>query len=202
MSIDRIKTLKMAFLVTVSFSVTFFGTALSFGEDKAPVKQPEKLVTATKKGTTFKILWDYDKFPAKLELYELKNPKFARVGGMGRLKSKISGVLANQIKAEEMFVPDGDSVKFAVVVENTSKKKIYFHVVPHEITPAEYSLGTKFNCLCMGHIYSVAPGHVWYRIVSLQNATPQLGHEFTIRHKVIGIDGDSSFSDAKEFQEE
>lgn len=162
-------------------------------------KEAALVVPAKKVGSTFKFKWDYQDFPVKLELFSLQNPKFARVGMMGKLKSKVNDFLASQISSEEMYVPEGDLVKFAIVVHNTTAKKIYFHLVPHEITPPEYSLGAKFICMCFGHIYSVPPGQYFYRIVSLQNVTPQVGREFTIRHKVIAIDPKDSFKDSKEY---
>jgi hypothetical protein len=158
-------------------------------------------IPAQKKGTTFKLNWDYRYFPVKIQVYDLKNPKIAKVGGMGRLNSIANSFLASPVATDKLFVPNNDRYTFALVVENTTSKKLYFHVVPHELTPEEYSLGAKFNCLCYGHIYSVPPGKVWYRIVSLQNSTPQLGTDFNVRHKVIGLDEKYYFKDAKDFQE-
>lgn len=161
----------------------------------------ESTTVATKKGSTFQISWDYQNFPFRISLYDLKNPKIIKVGSTGRLKNRTDSLLANPIVTPSIWVPEGDRYIFALAVENTSNRKFYFHVVPHEVTPIEYSLGTKFNCLCYGHIYSVGPGQTWYRIVSLQNVTPSLGTQFAIRHKVIGLDQKFYFKDAKEFQE-
>ncbi len=171
-----------------------------------PVTKPTanpvaKAVATSKRGTTFEIEWNYEEFPLQIEMYDIRNPNLAGRSTMGRLNSKVNTILANKIKDTRLFVPDRDLYRFALVVENTTEKQVYFHVVPHEITPAEYSLGTRFNCLCKGHIFSVAPHEIWYRIVSLGNSTPQLGTEFKIRHKVIGLDVQKTFHDAKESQD-
>ena len=175
------------------FIAIFVSAATSLGADSKAVVPAQRL------GSNFKFQWDYQDFPLKLELFSLQNPRMAKVGTTGRFKSKVNSVTASQINSDEMSVPEGDAVKFAIVIQNTTAKKIYFHLVPHEITPPEYSLGTKFVCLCSGHIFSISPGQFFYRIVSLQNLTPQLGREFTIRHKVIAIDPKESFKDSKEY---
>lgn len=179
-------------------SCLIFVLTLSSG---TTLRADQKNAVATAKGSHFSIDWNYEKFPLKIDMYELKNPGKIRPQSMGRLKSKINDILANRIAGNSMFVPNQDIYKFALAVENTTKKHVSFYVVPHEITPAEYSLGTKFACLCVGHVYSVAPGEIWYRVVSLQNLTPALGNDFKIRHRVVGIDAASVFKDAKEFQE-
>lgn len=193
MLLQEIKTLFVVALFLIS------GTALGADEKKI---DESKLVTAEKKGTNYRIDWLYQNFPAKISMYHLQNPRNARVGGMGRIKSKSNTIFANRISGSDVFVPEGDTLKFAIAVENTTNKKIYFNVVPHEITPEEFSLGTKFLCACFGHIYSVGPGQIWYRIVSLTNSTTKLGRNFTIRHKVIGLDADKSFNEAKKSAEE
>lgn len=166
-----------------------------------PSFSAKKTSVAKAKGTQFSIDWNYEKFPLKVEMYEIKDPGKYSSQSMGRFKSKSNAILANKITGNLIFVPDEDIYRFALVIENTTKKAIYFYVVPHEITPAEYSLGAKFVCLCLGHIYSVPPGEIWYRIVSLQNLTPKLGNDFKIRHRVVGVDIATAFKDKKEFQE-
>lgn len=159
-------------------------------------------VVAQKLGTTYKLNWQYKNFPARVSLYYLSNPINAKIGAMGRMRSVTNPLFANKLPTSDVFVPDGDVLKLAMVVENTTDKKLYFNVVPHDVIPEEFSLGTKFVCACFGHIYSVAPGYVWYRIVSLSNLTPKMARNFTIQHKVLGVDVDKSFDEAKSFSED
>ena len=117
--------------------------------------QEKKEVTAKRKGTKFHIEWQFMNFPFQVEMYNLKNPNETRVGAMGKFKSRQNSIIANKINGDTIFVSDRDAHRFALVIENTSNETVFFNVVPHEITPPEFSLGTKFLCLCFGHIYSI-----------------------------------------------
>lgn len=82
---------------------------------------------------------------------------------------------------------DKETAIIYLYIKNKSKKSVRFSVAPHGTEPAETSLGFHFNCLCNGHVYEVAPGKVWYRIMQLKTSEQLPPEKVQLKHVIFEV---------------
>lgn len=130
--------------------------------------------------------WHYTDFDNVMTIHEIKG--HPRLWDMKSVKSLDNAPVGAEITASSFQIEPGESKRFALVVRNGSNETKYFFAAPHIASPAEYSLGFKFKCLCINKAYSVGPHETWYRIVDFRLFDGFVGSEITLTHSVIGID--------------
>lgn len=135
---------------------------------------------------TVDIRWEYLKFGANVELFEIDGRQ--RLWETKSVKGIAEAPLAAPIAGSAITLNAGRKKRFALVVRNETAEPLYFFAAPHVINPAEHSLGFKFKCLCINHAFAVGPGEVWYRIVEFWLSKDFVGNELTVTHSIIGID--------------
>lgn len=86
---------------------------------------------------------------------------------------------------QKLEMRPGEQSVLYLVAKNNSKKKVRFFVVPHEISPPEASLGFHFNCLCFNHVYTVAPGKLWYRVMLLKTEGTANAGSVSLKHRIV-----------------
>jgi len=130
--------------------------------------------------------WEYKNFGAAVEMYEVRGQ--THLWETKSVSSLDAAPVGKRIVPSELVFTQGQAKRFALVVHNTSGKPMYFFAAPHVVHPAEHSLGFKFKCLCINHVYKINPTDTWYRIVEFRLSKGFVGEELVVTHSVIGID--------------
>ena len=137
---------------------------------------------------TIRILWDYQDLPkeAVMQVYEPGAQRPLTLWETGTEKRRDRLPVAGEIKDGTLTLSPGSKKKVVLVLENKTPSPLYFFAAPHVVTPASSSLGFKFKCLCINHVFSVMPGQVWYRVVELRVSPNFDGKDLDVRHVLIG----------------
>lgn len=147
------------------------------------------LATAqTEKNTTYHLKWSH-KLAIETSLYEGAISLGNRVSETGEFKELSQFPIANTLGENKIQMPAGEYRILILVVKNKSKKPLKFAVAPHSVMPVEASLGIKFNCLCNGHTYTVAPEASWYRIMRLDTlkSAETFKKEVVMEHHIFAV---------------
>jgi hypothetical protein len=134
------------------------------------------------------IAWEYKDLPAGMKIFELAAGKKAKLWDMGEAASLSALPVSSEIAASAFEAVPGSAKRFVLVYKNTTKKPLYFFAAPHNMAPAESSLGFKFKCLCTNHAYEVKPSNYWYRVVEMRVAKDVVGDSVKVTHTLISID--------------
>lgn len=135
---------------------------------------------------TVKVSWKYHDVPGKLEIYE---PAYdGRVWEMGSRDSLSQLPVKEKITDSTVRVPVGEHKTFVLVLKNETRESLYFFAAPHSVDPVPYSLGFRFKCLCVNHVFSVKPGKIWYRIVEMTLNESFRGDKLEVTHDLIRVD--------------
>ena len=141
-------------------------------------------------GAEISIGWTYKNFPVQIKIHEAKQTlqiwKFENVSNLEK-----AGVFA-EIKDSKINLEPNRRKKFALVAYNPTDKPLYFFAAPHSTHPAEHSLGFKFQCLCINHVFVVQPKQYWYRIVEIRMSPNFSNKALDITHEIIGTDKDNA----------
>jgi len=135
---------------------------------------------------TVDIRWEYHKFGAKVELYEVDDRP--RLWETKSVKSLAEAPVTDRIESSSIRLNAGRKKHFALVIRNETTEPLYFFAAPHVINPVEHSLGFKFKCLCINHAFAIGPGEVWYRIVEFWLSKNFVGDRLTVTHSIINLD--------------
>lgn len=135
-----------------------------------------------------KISWDYKGVPTTMKIYEVSTKKPVSLWDTGNGASLEDLPAGAEIPDSILRPKPGEKKQFALVLKNLTAEKIHFFAAPHVVNPPEFSLGFKFQCLCINHVYSVEPGQYWYRIVELNMYPEYVGNGFDITHSLIRVD--------------
>ena len=135
--------------------------------------------------TTFKLEWDHGKLPLTTEVQRLVALEEERVGQNGILDDKVILPAAALLKNDEVILGPGETAYLVLLVKNKSKRTISFSVAPHSIHPGESALGFSFNCLCNGHIYTVGPDQIWYRLMKLSSRSKGTMSAVVLKHTLF-----------------
>lgn len=132
------------------------------------------------------IAWRYQNFLLTAAIYEVKGqPHLWETKSVATLAA---APVTEPIAGSSFELAAGHKKRFALVVQNTGDKPLYFFAAPHTVQPEERALGFKFKCLCINRAYTIAPHETWYRIVEFRLSEDFSGPELTITHTLIGID--------------
>ncbi len=139
-------------------------------------------------GTSIKvnIQWLYKDFPGRVTLHEVTGSP-----GLWETRSVAdiaSAPIGKAIDRASFDLAPGQWKRFAMVVQNTGDKPVYFFAAPHTVHPEEAALGFKFKCLCVNRAYTIGPKETWYRILELRLSRDFAGSELTLTHTLVGID--------------
>ncbi len=139
-------------------------------------------------GTSVQIAWDYDKLSTKIELYELAAARPTEVWETGHARTLGDLPVGAKIAGDRFELEARSAKTFVLVMHNPGKTPVAFFAAPHVVHPAEHSLGFKFQCLCINHVFVVPPGEYWYRVVKLLLYSGFRGDALSVRHSVVGVD--------------
>ena len=135
-----------------------------------------------------KILWQYiGKLPA-VKIYEPAAGRPITVWETQSVKNLSLAPVGKEISDSTLRLIPGSTTTFVLVMQNTTNKTFHFFAAPHYVNPPEFSLGFKFKCLCINHIFKVGPKEVWYRVVELNLAKEFVGNHLDITHSIIEVD--------------
>lgn len=143
-----------------------------------------------------RVAWDYNGVPEGMKLYELK-PGDWEVWTTSVVATAADAPVYREIPDATVRLRPGERKRVALFYENTTARPVRFFAAPHSVSPARAALGFKFLCLCTNHVYVVAPGQVWYRVVELRLARDFAGKRLEIVHQLVAVDEES----AAEFRE-
>lgn len=145
------------------------------------------IVTAGPTPINIQISWDYKKIPAEMKIFEL-GTKPVNLWQMGTGKTLQELPISSEINQSTLILMPGMKKTFALVYHNTTDKPLRFFAAPHQAMPVEHSLGFKFHCLCINHIYDVPPGEYWYRVVEFHLAKEFVGGNFNVTHTLVPVE--------------
>ncbi|MCP5467718.1 MAG: hypothetical protein H7A32_00425 [Deltaproteobacteria bacterium] len=107
---------------------------------------------------------------------------------MGNTKKLSEIPLGKEIQNSTLYLETNKSKRFILVMKNNSSKTLHFFAAPHELSPPELSLGFKFKCLCLNHVYKIPPGEYWYRVVEIHLDDNFKNKEVNVTHDLIKVD--------------
>lgn len=137
------------------------------------------------------IKWSYQKVDGVMKIYEPTAARPLTLWEMGNGKALADLPVSKEIASSRVQIPIGGKKQFVLVMKNDSAKTTYFFAAPHHMDPPEFSLGFKFKCLCVNHVFKIPPGEFWYRVVELHLDENYGGGEaITITHNLIGVAAD------------
>lgn len=142
---------------------------------------------AAAKPVPLHVAWSYDGVPEGMRLYELK-PGDWPVWKTEVVADAAAAPVAGEIPGATVALRPGEKKKVALFYRNATGKTVRFFAAPHSVSPAQASLGFKFLCLCTNHVYTVAPGQSWYRIVELRLARDFAGESLDVVHQLVAVD--------------
>ena len=134
------------------------------------------------------IRWEYKNLPGKMELYEALPGDKNGLWFMQLLRPGEPRPYGKRIENADIRVKPGMNRKFYLVYKNPGSKTEAFFAAPHSISPPEISLGFKFHCLCINHVYKVPPGYEWIRLVQADLDKQFSGNELTATHVLVSVD--------------
>jgi hypothetical protein len=147
------------------------------------------LLCANASATEVHLNWRYKGVPAELQVFQQKAGSKALLWDMGeadKLELAPVGALLNEGRFD---AAPGSRKRLVLIYHNTTKSELQFFAAPHQMLPAESSLGFKFKCLCVNHVYKVAPGKWWWRVVELRVDESADAKTLEIVHDVIKVEG-------------
>lgn len=136
------------------------------------------------------ISWEYKNFPKRFSQMKIYEPVSGKPLGLWLTASEkdLSQVpISREIKNSLLNMKRGSSKRFVLVLKNETNKPLFFFAAPHQVQPAEYSLGFKFRCLCINHAFKVGPKETWYRVVQLRVSPHFVGNSLNIKHSLVSI---------------
>jgi hypothetical protein len=139
--------------------------------------------------TTYNMKWLHKGLQLETSMYQGTFALTSRMAEVGEFKNRSQLPILNDLPQEQIKIPPGESRMVILVIKNNSEKPLKFAVAPHSVAPIEASLGIKFNCLCNGHTYTVAPKTSWYRIMQLKTlkAVGASPTEVTLEHQIFAV---------------
>ncbi len=136
--------------------------------------------------------WQYKEFVGPVSIYETRGqPPLWETKSVADLSA---APVSKPMVDSSFRLALGQRKRFALVVQNTTDKPIFFFAAPHKVYPEEDALGFKFKCLCINHAFTVGPGETWYRIVEFRLSKEFVGDELSITHTIIGISSERAAS--------
>lgn len=137
-----------------------------------------------------KISWQYEGVPPGIKIYEIKKNAETGLWDTDNVKSLQKTPAGKELKNGEFMITPGKKKEFVLVYHNKKDEAIHFFAAPHHMNPEKNSLGYKFKCLCVNHIFTAEPGHYWYRVVDLRSTASIEGDTLDISHTLIRVDNE------------
>lgn len=134
-----------------------------------------------------KISWRYVDLDAEMKIYEPASQRPIEMWQTESVASLDLAPVSKEIQDSTLVMKAGETKKFVLVLENNSKKPIYFFAAPHVVEPDYFSFGFKFKCLCINHAFMVDAGEVWYRIVEMRLSDDFVGDKIEISHSLVAL---------------
>ena len=134
------------------------------------------------------ISWENAALPGTMEIYRIKPGKRPKLWETAAVKKLAAAPVGAKYEGSTLMSAAGRVERFVLVMENTTEETLYFFAAPHQVTPAQHSLGFKFKCLCINHAFKIPPGEIWYRVVELRMDANINAPSVDIKHMLIGLD--------------
>lgn len=127
--------------------------------------------------------WAYDGVPGVMTVHEAAGDEpLWETGTVNSLKAVPAGAV---FPGQTVTLRAGETRRAVLVYRNPSDKTVRFFAAPHNAEPPRVSLGFKFKCLCVNHVYEVPPGKTWYRVVELRAEPGVKGGRLDVRHHLV-----------------
>lgn len=150
--------------------------------------QENKLDPKKSDAVTIQIQWKEVGLPLKMQIHEVRQVQPMELWTTGSVKFGNPAPFEEDPIADGIFyLSPGQKKQFLLVMKNESPNTIYFFASPHQAHPMEHSLGFKFKCLCINHIFVVPSQSYWYRVVELRLSPDFLGDKLSIEHALVGV---------------
>jgi hypothetical protein len=136
------------------------------------------------------VAWEYEKFPAKIELYDVTEENrnnISKTGSQFLSDKNPNTVFKAKWRSRFFDLKAGASKPFVLVIRNPTKQDLYFFATPHLVQPAHATLGHHFECLCNHSIFHVPAESVWYRVVRLQVWDDYKHKKMKLLHTIVGV---------------
>lgn len=129
------------------------------------------------------LAWMYEGIPGTMTVHEAsgENPLW-ETATAAALKSIPAG---KPFPGQVVRLKEGETRRAVLVYHNATDKPVRFFAAPHSAAPARVSLGFKFKCLCVNHVYAVPPGQWWYRVVELRAEPGAKGGRLELTHQLV-----------------
>ncbi len=138
---------------------------------------------------TVDLVWEYQGLAPNMRLYSVDPARSARLWETRSVRRFSQIPVSTRIKGP-LLLRKGSAVNFVLVYHNRSKKPVYFFAAPHRMTPAAFTLGFHFRCLCVNHVFAVPAGHYWYRVVRVAVSRHMAGDRLRVVHSLVAVDAE------------
>lgn len=142
----------------------------------------------TSKGVEVLISWENHGLPGTMEIYEVRPGTRPPLWETAAVKNLGKAPVGAKLEGSKLKSQAGRIERFVLVMKNETEETLYFFAAPHQVTPAQHSLGFKFKCLCINHAFKIPPGETWYRIVELRLDENIDAESIDIKHMLIALD--------------
>ena len=146
------------------------------------------LQTTLQAQTTYKLTWDVQKLPLEVKTAEGPRNFKNRLSENGIFNEKLDLPIRSKMLDGKIVLKKSETAYIYLFVKNNSDQKINFSVAPHSTHPGASALGFSFSCLCNGHIYTVEPHAIWYRIMGLKNEGSSTEKNIELSHYIFKVD--------------
>jgi len=136
------------------------------------------------------ITWDYRDLPLKMDIREPSGLRPLELWTTDLVQNLQNAPFSSLIPDSKFQLPPGGKKSFVLTMTNSGTEDIYFFAAPHIASPVEHSLGFKFKCLCVNHVFHVPIGSTWYRAVEFKLSDHFLGNRLVVSHTLIGTTKD------------
>ena len=138
--------------------------------------------------TTYNLKWDIQNLPFEVKTAEGPRSLKRRLSETGSFSEKLDLPIKKQMHDGKILLKKTETAYIYLFIKNKTDQRINFSVAPHSTHPGASALGFHFGCLCNGHIYTVEPHAIWYRIMSLKNESNSSEKEIELSHSIFKVE--------------
>ncbi len=133
------------------------------------------------------IRWEYQGLAPRMRLYTADPARRIRLWETRSVRTLAQTPAWRRVDGP-VSIKKGSARNFVLVYHNPTNKPVYFFSAPHRMTPAEFTLGFRFRCLCVNHVFEVPAGYYWYRVVRILASRHMRGERLQVVHKLVAVD--------------
>lgn len=173
------------YITLILWSIISLSCNINYDTQKESSGEPEKADSVA-----VTIDWNYKSLPTKMEIREPSALRSIDLWTTDSIRDIQNAPFSNIIEENTFYLSPGGKKSFILTMTNTTRDDLYFFAAPHLASPVEHSLGFKFKCLCVNHVFHIPPGNTWYRAVEFRLSEHFLGAKLTVTHTLLGTTKD------------